>query len=265
MRKFRIFLSAVMLTASLCWLLIGTGAFGFTEFSERTQIIPSAIQSCLGTTVAWIIFTLLFGRIYCSTVCPVGTMQDIVIWAKRKSTPGHYFRFKNGQNYRYIILVAYLLSLVAGVVAVGYVLEPWNMMRNAASAVRPEDTLPTWGSMGISLSVGITSGGLALLLILLWAWKSGRAFCTEVCPIGTMLGCLHSQTLLHIAIDPDKCIGCMKCEVVCPSKCIKVEQRYVDNSRCVRCFDCIDVCPNAAIRYQVNKGRQRQNPLLNPS
>jgi len=264
MRKFRILLSAVMLLASLCWLLTGTGAFAFTEFSERAQIIPSAIQSCLGTTVTWIIITLLFGRIYCSSVCPVGTLQDIVIWTKRKANPGLYFRFKNGQNYRYIILLAYFLSVAAGMLAVGFIFEPWNMMRNVASAVRPEDTISTWGSMGISLTVGVISGMLTLFLILLWAWKSGRAFCTEACPIGTMLGCLHSQTLMHIAIDPDKCIGCMKCEVVCPSRCIKVEQRFVDNSRCVRCFDCIDVCPNSAIRYQINKNRQRQNPLLNP-
>ena len=265
MRKIRIILASVMLLASVLWLVLGTGIGSYAEFSERFQIIPSAIQTCLATTVFWIIATLMFGRVYCSTVCPVGTIQDISIWARRKIDPRHKFRFENANAARYVILIAYLASLAAGVLVVGFAAEPWNIMRNAASALNPADTAFTWQSIGISMGIGVASGFIVLILILLWAWKSGRAFCTTVCPIGTLLGCVHSQELFHIAIDPDKCVSCMKCEDICPSHCIKVEQRSVDNSRCVRCFDCLDVCPNDAIRYQINRDRRRQTPLLTPS
>lgn len=255
-------LALVMLFASLLWLLFGTSAPAYAIISERAQIIPSAIQASLGATVVWIIATILFGRIYCATVCPVGTLQDIVIWSRRKADPKHTFRFEEGGKVRYVVLVAYLGSLILGILAVGYVIEPWNVMRNAASAVRPSDTYMTWGAIGISVGIGASVGLVALVAILLWAWKSGKTFCTAVCPIGTALGCLHSQSLMHIAIDPDKCISCMKCEDVCASKCIMVEHRLVDNSRCTRCFDCTDVCPNDAIRFQLNRGRHRQTPLM---
>ncbi|MDE5793662.1 MAG: 4Fe-4S binding protein [Muribaculaceae bacterium] len=262
MKHFRIMLALVMLFASLLWLLLGTSAPVYAIISERAQIIPSAIQASLGATVVWIIATILFGRIYCATVCPVGTLQDVVIWTRRKTDPKHAFRFEEGGKVRYVVLAAYLGSLVLGIFAVAYVIEPWNIMRNAASAVRPNDTLLTWGAIGISVGIGAAIGLVALVAILIWAWKSGKAFCTAVCPIGTALGCLHSQSLMHIAIDPDKCISCMKCEDVCASRCINVEHRLVDNSRCTRCFDCTDVCPNDAIRFQLNRGRHRQTPLM---
>ncbi len=262
MKAFRIMLALVMLFASLLWLLLGSRAPVYAVVSEEAQIIPSAIQASLGATVVWIIATLLFGRIYCATVCPVGTLQDIVVWSRRKSNPKHTFRFEEGKKLRYVVLLAYLASLIAGIFAVGYVIEPWNIMRNAASAIRPADISMTWGSIGVSVGVGMAAGIVSLCAILIWAWKSGRGFCTTLCPIGTALGCMHSQSLMHIAIDPDKCISCMKCEDVCASKCIKVEQRLVDNSRCIRCFDCTEVCPNDAIRFQLNKGRNRQTPLM---
>ncbi len=265
MRSFRIMLALVMLFASLLWLLLGTSAPVYAIVSERAQIIPSAIQTCLGATAMWIIGTMLFGRIYCATVCPVGTLQDIVIWSRRKANPKHAFRFQEGSKIRYIVLVAYIASLVASILAVGYVIEPWNIMRNAASPVRPADVFTTWDSMGVSVGIGAAIGLVSLALILLCAWKWGRVFCTTICPIGTALGCLHTQSLMHIAIDPDKCISCMKCEDVCASKCIKVEQRFVDNSRCTRCFDCTEICPNGAINFQLNRGRNRQTPLMEPN
>ncbi|MDE6637991.1 MAG: hypothetical protein K2K32_07130, partial [Muribaculaceae bacterium] len=133
------------------------------------------------------------------------------------------------------------------------------------SAVHPAENAMTLQSIGISIGVGVAAGIVVLLVVLIWAWLGGRDFCTKVCPIGTALGCMHSQSLMHIAIDPDKCISCMKCEDICASKCIKVEQRYVDNSRCTRCFDCTEVCHNDAIRFQLNRHRNRQTPLLEPN
>lgn len=265
MRQFRIMLALVMLFVSLLWLLLGTSAPVYALVAEQAQIIPSSIQTCLGVTVAWIIATLLFGRIYCATVCPVGTLQDIVIWSRRKMEPSFTFRYESPKKIWLIILLAYVGSLIAGIWTVAYVIEPWNIVRNAASAVRPADTETTWQAIGVSFGVGFAAGAGILAAILFCAWRWGRVFCTSICPIGTALGCLHSQSLMHISIDPDKCISCMKCEDVCASRCIKVSERQVDNSRCTRCFDCTAVCPNDAIRFQLNRSRGRQTPLMEPN
>lgn len=259
-----------MLAAALAWLLLGAAAPRIARIAEISQIVPSALLSCLGTTVFWLVASLLFGRVYCASVCPIGTIQDVALWARRKTTGRTPFRYSPPGRMRYAVLIAYTLSIALGILAVGYVVEPWNMVRNAASIIRPADTLTTWGALSsrfshTAMATGAAAGVLSIAGIAIWAWISGKAFCAEVCPLGTAMGLVHSQTLMHIAIDPDRCISCMKCEDACPCRCIEVKTRHVDNSRCVRCFDCLPVCPNDAIRYQINKDRMRQTPLLNPT
>ena len=51
-----------------------------------------------------------------------------------------------------------------------------------------------------------------------------------------------------LKIDNDKCIGCGKCEKVCPMKNITmVKQKAVPENRCTMCYRCINQCPRQAI------------------
>ena len=134
-------------------------------------------------------------------------------------------------------------------------------MRNIFGAFNPTAAQTAWLTLGVGMTSGIAAGIVSALLLIVCAVLTGRGFCTDVCPIGTVLGSIHDYTLFHIEIDPDKCVNCMKCEEVCRSQCVKVVGRHVDNSRCVRCFDCLDVCPNDAIRFQKNRNR-RATPLV---
>lgn len=262
LRVIRIFLSVIFFAAAVAYLFIGPTVHPMAEASERVQIIPSAIAVTLGATLVWLFITFLFGRVYCSTVCPVGTLQDIALrlrnmnpkWRKR-------FSWKSGKRIRYHIAAVYLICLMAGVAGVPYLLEPWNIMRNIASTIRLSAIQETWLTLGIGGAAGIAGGLVSILLLTLaGAWK-GRDFCNTVCPIGTGLGLLNGATLYQIEIDPDRCTGCLKCEDVCRASCIKVVGRYVDNSRCVRCFDCLHACEDDAIRFQKNRN-QRATPLL---
>lgn len=263
MRPIRITLAIIFLAASLAYLLLGVHVIPVSAFAYKSQIIPSAIASTIGATAFWLIVSFLFGRIYCATVCPVGTLQDLAIWLRRAfCRTRRPFRFEAPYRARYDILIVYLICLLLGIMGVCFVIEPWNIMRNITSLIRPANLADTWATLSFGASVGMVAGAVSLIALLVWAWAEGRAFCTKVCPIGTALGCMQHQNMMHIEIDPDKCISCMKCEDLCPSKCIKIVSRYVDNSRCVRCFDCTHVCPTDAIRYQKNRNRRFSTPLL---
>ena len=86
-----------------------------------------------------IILTLLFGRIYCSTVCPLGTLQDIFIWLKRWFTRKKQFRKSRTFNQlRYAILILSTLLMVFGWIFPLLLLDPLsNFGRIIVNLVRP--------------------------------------------------------------------------------------------------------------------------------
>lgn len=263
LRTIRIFLSALFFAGSVAYLAIGSDVHPMARMVEKAQIVPSLIAVGMGTILVWIALTFVFGRIYCSTVCPIGTYQDIFMTLRRRIPwLDRPFSYRPPGPMRYQIVAIYAVCLLAGVTAVPLWLEPWNMMRNICAAIHPTAETAAWLTLGVGMGTGVVAGIFAAILLALCALFTGRGFCTDICPIGIALGSLHDFTLLHIEIDPDKCVNCLRCEDVCKSHCIRVSERRVDNSRCVRCFDCLKVCPNDAIRYQAQHNR-RGTPLIN--
>lgn len=262
LRIFRIFLATIFFIASVAYLAIGAHVHPMAVVSEKAQIILSAVAVSIGATLAWLILTFLLGRVYCSTVCPIGTLSDVFIRIRRKIPAlNHEFRYRERSRWSVHILIVYIISLLIGAGVIPFIVEPWNMMRNMASTVNPSATAVTWGTLGIGVGAGIICGIITFLLIATSALLYGRRFCTDICPLGTAFGLLHEHTIYHIEINPDKCISCGECEKTCRASCIKTVSRFVDNSRCIRCFDCLAVCPNDAIRYQPNRNRPA-SPLM---
>lgn len=262
LRIIRIILAALFFIGAVLYFAIGYKVHPALGFVEKVQIIPSVISTCLGVTVIWFVITLLIGRVYCSTVCPVGTFQDIFRHGRRfiprLRKP---FSYRPGSKMRFYILGAYIFCIIAGVAAVPFWIEPWSIIRNIAGDIHPSAEKLEWVRLGVGMTTGILAGAISALLLIIVGVITGRGFCTDICPVGTALGCFSIYSLYHIEIDPDRCINCMRCEDVCRSQCIKVLTRHVDNTRCVRCFDCGKVCPNDAIRLQINRNR-RSTPLM---
>lgn len=239
-------------------------------WAQEAQVIPSSIALCMGALLACLCATFFMGRIYCSTVCPIGTLSDIFMRIRRelgKLFPKRLrlqFRFKEANRIRYHIMAAYFICLVIGIVAVPFVMEPWNIVRNIASTFDPDAVATTWSVLGAGMAVGIVAGGVMVLLVAVWGFIGGRDYCNLICPVGQAMALIDRFALLHIEFDPDRCISCLQCEEVCRSSCIKVSQRRVDNSRCVKCLDCIARCPAGAIRLQANRNRAA-TPLMEKS
>lgn len=282
LRTIRIFLSVIFLAATLTYLFISRGANPMAEISLKAQIIPSALAATAGISIFWLIVTFVIGRVYCSSVCPVGALQDSATWLRRKlgcrfearafsadASPATRslarrfsgFSFRPRNPIRLYVIAAYAICLPIGLIWISTLIEPWQIFRQAARLTNPELHICNDLCFAGNAIAGGILGLMTLLIIWIWALFHGRRFCSHICPIGTFLEAVAEHSVYQIRIDPNLCTNCMECERACKSEAIKVSQRQVDNGRCVRCFDCLKVCPNGAIRLQ-NRRNRPADPLL---
>lgn len=205
---------------------------GFQEFapSVKSQLFAAFDRKAFIVTGVILLFTVLFGRFYCSVICPFGILQDVIAFAaRRKSKPD-----ANRAKLRYAVAGFTLAALGAGSITAAAWLDPYsNFGRIAAFFKNPHY---------------VAGGIIFALIVLLVVWKK-RVFCTSVCPVGTILGLCAKIGPFKMSLS-EKCVKCGRCASVCPSGCIVPEQKALDNERCVRCLKCTAVCPVKAVGFQ---------------
>lgn len=256
----RVILSAavMMIIAALVWL-------GHGKETSRWLITIDVLSLSLGALGAWLLATLLLGRVYCSWACPLGTAQDAVAWLARKAQ-------RRSSNYRYtagdwrmrcIVLLLVVVSMVGDTSHIHLLSDPFTLTATPLQAASPYVDFQQSTDMHIlSYSLlGIVATVLVWLCVVVLAWRGGRTFCNTFCPIGTALGTVSQVSLYRFDINPDLCVHCGECERVCKSSCINSTEHTIDHSRCVMCINCAAACPNDAIKYRIGR-HQITNPLL---
>lgn len=110
----------------------------------KAQFLPAVLALNAVAVVALVVITLIFGRIYCSVVCPLGVMQDIIahIGHRGKKHPYHYSREK--AVLRWILLLVFVVLLVLGLVSIASLIAPYSSYgRIATNLLQP---LWLWGN-----------------------------------------------------------------------------------------------------------------------
>jgi len=244
----------------------------FADYPLYLQFIPSLLNYIsLGTITGMgfvfiLIITLLFGRVYCSTICPLGILQDVIMYIRQKIKRKYYSFSKPFTKTRYFFLVFAVLIYLFGSSLALNLLDPYsNFGRIVANIFRPisigiNNTISILlESMNIYLVYPLEFKGInpfsllfafSILTLVVWfSYKYGRLYCNTVCPVGTFLGLISKVSIFRISIIESNCIECGDCETVCKSNCIISEAKYIDFSQCVGCFNCFDICPSIGISY----------------
>lgn len=240
------------------WALIA----GYDSVFVRMQILTALLSGVAACLLFWAVVTLIYGRIYCSTVCPMGTLMDCVSAGARVVTRRHKaFRFTQpARRTRVVFLLLTFVTLLSGSALVTTLLDPYSAFARMVEQLIVRPLGLGAEAVRFSLASLLVALGTAMVVVAV-AWRRGRLLCNTVCPVGTVLGYGSRRSYFHIEIDPDRCINCGECERVCKAQCIKLPEKLIDTSRCVVCFDCTVVCPNSAISYK--SGRYRLGmPLM---
>lgn len=246
LRNIRIAIAAIFFAGiSLLFIGIGQDWWGWMAKLQFGPVLRAGISAAgwsLAALAFIIVLTLLLGRVYCSTICPLGVFQDIVnnLSSRRKGKARRFHFRKESSAARFGVLLLFLASWIAGAQLVVAILEPYSAYgRIVKSIVSPVGL--GWAVCAVAFAT--------LLAVALLAWFYGRLYCNTVCPMGTLLGLFSGISLLRPRIDKDKCTGCHSCEKKCKASCIDSANMKIDASRCVACFDCIENCKAGAISF----------------
>jgi polyferredoxin len=250
----------------------------FKHALTMLQFVPAAL-AVSGAALAVLIVSALVGRVYCSVVCPLGILQDLVMRAanlfRRKKKFLGYQKPANKLRYGIPVAALVIVSVAAG--ASGAVLawlDPYsNFGRFAGSVLRPlivsannlasealralgTDAVPRvtvhWAPPAVLAATLIVTAAVVALAV----WR-GRLYCNTICPVGALLGLVAKFSLWKLTIDQAACKKCGDCLRACKAQCINLRAGEIDFSRCVACYNCVAVCDEHGIKYRF------QNPFKN--
>lgn len=216
------------------------------------QIVPALLAGSAAWLMFWTVVSLLFGRLYCSTVCPLGTLQDIVARVSHGRLRGlmEAYRYRPGRvAFRVMAVLVFVEALCLGAATVVTYMDPYADFERLVRVYTLANASALIGAAVIAAIVPVM------------AWRHGRMLCNTLCPVGAALSAASAVSLLRFDINPDLCTHCGRCERVCKSRCINSDRSTVDNARCVVCFDCVAACSDGAITWRAGRHRL-QWPLL---
>ncbi len=267
LRKIRITLGSVMFIGLSLLFLDFTGTLHqWLSWMAKVQALEAVLALNVAVIAGLAVLTFLFGRIYCSIICPLGVMQDVFGWLGKKSKKNRYTFSKEYKWLRYGLLAIFIAGCLAGVGTIIELLAPysafgrictmllqplWMLDNNALASIA--EHYESYAFYGVdvwmkSLPVFFIAL-LTLIIIAILAWRNGRTYCNTICPVGTVLSFISRFSLLKIHFDEDKCKNCSLCTKNCKAACIDFKNHKVDYSRCVVCGDCIKSCKFGALSY----------------
>lgn len=277
LRKIRIALSIIFVIPTTFVLIDFTGLLPASVINKIIyfQFVPSLLKSLVVfsflTTgfILVLILTIIFGRVYCSSICPLGFLQDVVNYISGKiKKKKRRFLFKKEQrilrwSFFAVPVILFLFGSSFGI----SLLDPYSIYgRAAGNYFRPififgnntaASILESFKLYWIfpfeihafnPLPLIITT--LIIGVVVYLSYTNGRLYCNTVCPVGTLLGFISRYSFFRIDIEKSDCLSCGVCAKDCKANCINSDEMSVDMSRCVACFNCVQSCPTEGIKYK---------------
>ena len=186
------------------------------------QFLPAVLALNVVVIVALVLLTLAFGRVYCSVICPLGVMQDLISWIHGKKKKDRFTYSAPKNVLRYSVFTVFVVGIALGFGAIITLLSPYGTYGAIVSNLL--QPLYLWGNNALAAlaehydsyafyskevwikSVPVFATAIALFAaISVLAWRGGRTYCNTICPVGTLLGFVARFSWLKVHFYADKC------------------------------------------------------------
>lgn len=270
LKTLRVILATLVLCLLTLFFVDVTGNLPLSmQWLAVIQFVPAILSGSLVVLLLLVLLSLLFGRIYCSVICPLGIFQDLIHFLAGKfSKKRRRHSYSPAKTWlRWGMLGVVVITFLVGSAQCLALLDPYSAYGRMINALfRPvyvacnnllariftsfenysfyHVDLPFMGTLTTVVA------SLTLSVVGFLAWRNGRTWCNTICPVGTLLGLLSRVSMFKPVIDTSKCNRCGACAAKCKASCIDKEHHTIDYSRCVVCFDCLKACRPQAIAYR---------------
>jgi NosR/NirI family transcriptional regulator, nitrous oxide reductase regulator len=177
-------------------------------------------HTVIATFVLPLVAALLFGRVFCAGVCPLGAIQELVT-LRAVAVPPKLDRVLGALKWIYLGIAVYYAVLPA--VHRDFVIcrfDPFVSLFRFTGAA--------WL---------LTAGGAFLVAGVF----VGRPYCRWLCPYGALLSAFSRYAWRSFSITPDRELDCGLCQAACPYGAI--EERRAVRTACFACGRCYGSCP----------------------
>ena len=277
LKKIRVILSVILFSLITLYFLDFRDLLPWKlHFLAEIQLIPALLALNFFVLLFLLALTLILGRVYCSSICPMGIYQDIVSWFSKRFIKKKKYNYSQAKKVlRWSMLAATVVAFIFGFTFLVGLLDPYGAYgRMVTHLFRPAylagnnllgtifTSFDNYTFYKVSIYLlGLFSTLLSLITLAVigyLAWKNGRTWCNTVCPVGPTLGFMSKFSLFKIQFVDENCNSCGLCSMKCKASCIDTKNKQIDYSRCVTCFNCIESCNRDAMKYRLVKQGKRK-------
>lgn len=134
LRKIRLTLAVLCFATVTLLFLDFTGTLhAWLGWTAKIQFLPALLALNVGVVGFFVLLTLVFGRVYCSVICPLGVMQDIIAWMGKKQKKNRYCYSPVKSWLRYGVLAVFVVAIIAGIGSLVALLAPYSSYGRIAS------------------------------------------------------------------------------------------------------------------------------------
>lgn len=136
LRKIRLTLAILFFAAITMLFLDFTGSIHvWLGWMAKIQFLPAVLTLNVGVMLALVLLTWILGRVYCSVICPLGVMQDIISWLNGRIKKKKYrFSYSPAKSWiRYGVLILFVAAIIAGIGSFVALLAPYSSYGRIAS------------------------------------------------------------------------------------------------------------------------------------
>jgi ferredoxin-type protein NapF len=272
----------------LLWLASAGGRPGWpVDFFLFSDPLVALVHTLAGrafvglmlVSLAFVALAAVMGRVYCSHVCPLGTLIDASdrTIARAQTAEQNREHYRRARKAKFAFLLVTIFAAVFGVSLLGFGDPIVLFTRFAATVFHP--VLLLLGDVGLEVArpIGAWAGWLEvtylewilrsfegaffmavlLVLLLLLGRLQPRFWCRHLCPLGALLAWAGRWAPYRRRVS-DACNGCEQCVGECPAGAIRADGVATDRSECIVCLNCVRTCPENAVRF----GFESSDPVL---